>query len=101
MYKKISQKGFSSLILVILLVVLVGLGIYLYMVWKTATENPIPIDMGGESGVVEKSGGEEFSSIPESDSTPDEINNETLEELDSLMQSVTDDEEEDLSDLDF
>ncbi len=87
------QKGISSLI--ILLIVVAVIGVFLYMKKMKA-----PVDVMEET--MEMTEGEtpvEYEMLEEDETTPEEIDNDALDELDMLMEEIDSTSNEDLSDL--
>lgn len=92
------QKGFGGLLIVILVAVGILAGIFLYMTYVKNMEGK----KAGEMMLQEDSDkAEEFAPLEEDSSTPEEINNESVEELDSIMLEIDATMDEDLSDLDL
>lgn len=91
------QKGRSSLLIVLAALALLALVVYVVKNQKMDTmQDTKPAEE--EEMVVDDS--EEFEDIPEDEKTPDEINNDVLNELDDLMQSIDEDTTiESISDL--
>ncbi len=88
-----NQKGISSLI--ILLIVVAVIGVFLYMKKMKA-----PVDVMEET--MEMTEGEtpvEYEMLEEDETTPEEIDNDALDELDMLMEEIDSTSNEDLSDL--
>lgn len=93
-----NNRGFS----LIMLVVLVGV-LALVAVWYTVYSDSAPPlkNIANVKKILDEEKEDTtddvvFEDIPEDEYTPVEINNEALDELDSIMESL---EEEDLSDL--
>ncbi len=87
------QKGISSLI--IRLIVVAVIGVFLYMKKMKA-----PVDVMEET--MEMTEGEtpvEYEMLEEDETTPEEIDNDALDELDMLMEEIDSTSNEDLSDL--
>ncbi|MFC1755851.1 hypothetical protein ACFLZK_00450 [Patescibacteria group bacterium] len=92
-----NNKGFSLVMLLIVLGVLAMVTIW-YSVYKDSGSS---LNVANIKKVLDEDKAVEdeevvFEDIPEDEYTPVEINNEALDELDSIMESL---EEEDLSDL--
>ena len=101
---KSNQKGMSAILLVVVVLIL-GVGSVLILKAKKEVSTiPSFIDTISETGtlydnedeIMKKE--EAFKELKETSSTPEEIDNKTLEELDALMNSV-DTTEDDFSDL--
>ena len=97
--------GFSLIMLIVLVAV-----IALVSVWYSFyNESASPLDISKITDTLKKSDGDEtetetetevpFEDIPEDEFTPVEVNNKALEELDSIMESITEEDLSDLSDL--
>lgn len=96
-----NEKGISG-ILLLLLAVGVLIGVFFY--FKKIATVDAPAD-GSEAMMEEKRDSMEkeesaFDSLDEDEDTPEEIDNEVLEELDSLILDLEEDEE-DLTDLEY
>ena len=98
-----SEKGIASIVFILIILVLIGVIVYLYM--DKISSSPAS-DVNEETSLIIKeeaqNGMEEgaFEEIPEDETTPEEINNEKLKELDSIVESV-ESIEEDFSDLEL
>ncbi len=102
------EQGLSLIILLISLAIIVGLAAFWYVGYRKGP-SLIPATLPlGKDVFVKKSGGdvdqggivgEEFETLEQGESTPEEINNDVVEELDALILSIED--EEDLSDLEL
>lgn len=97
------ENGAAGILVIILLLIIIGGAIYsyfyLYLPLQEAQQTPEL-----ETKLIKNTQEEEFEEenvvfedIPETESTPQEINNQALEEMDEIMLSVEGDE--DLSDL--
>ena len=77
------QKGFSTLIIIIIVAVIVGIGLYISRMEDPTIETVLETltGSGEENAVV-------FEEVEEPTGTPEEINNEALDELDSLMDEI-------------
>jgi len=87
------QRGFSSLLILIIVAVIIGIGFYISKMKDPEKEYPWESYIETEKEVS-------FEGMEEPEGTPEEIGNEALEELDALMDEVDETVSgEDLSDL--
>ena len=101
-----NENGLAELIVILFLSIIIGLVAYWYLNLrqKPASTNQVEdktilIKKTKESTVEEpEQEMVHFEEVNEDESTPEEINNEVLEELDEIILSL-DEEDEDLSDL--
>lgn len=97
-----NQKGFSGLLLVIIVGVIVGIGVYLYQMEDGESSVMEYVSEVAEQLVEDSKESIDFEDIEEPEGTPEEIGNEALNELDALMNEVDATViGEDLSDLEF
>lgn len=91
-----NQKGFSSILLLLIVLVIVGIGAYLYTM-KGGTDYSA-LNVINQVKEVVKS--DDFKELNEPLGTPEAINNKALDELDALMNDIESvSEGEDFSDL--
>lgn len=94
------ENGALSVILILLVVAAIGLLTYLFISSRaqpqTMMEETTFVTTQEESAPTETAD-EEFAPVEEDETTPEEINNQALDELDQLILSV--EGTEDLSDL--
>lgn len=88
------QSGFSGLLVVIALAAIVGVFVLYFM--KSTETVDLPIEKDGSyrndgSGDSMMNEPVEYEEIAEDETTPESINNETLDELDSLMMELDSD----------
>jgi len=95
MYTK-NEKG-SSLVVMLLVLVIVLAGVFLYFKKIDKINNP-GITKPKQYSVDETA--PEFEVLEEDSSTPEEIDNDFIDELDELIMSI-EGEADDLSDLDY
>ncbi|MFC1722314.1 hypothetical protein ACFL0C_01555 [Patescibacteria group bacterium] len=102
-----SEKGVASIIFILIILVLIGVIIYMYFGGIPSSPEPSTTNLETTTMIVKESEEEElpeaedvFERLDEDETTPNEINNETVDELDSLIKSV-DSTEEDIADLDL
>ena len=104
-----SESGIACVIIVLVVCVLLALAAFFYVgnnidkinENKESLKSPqAPVVVGQVGDLPGAEGGSNFEIIEENESTPDEIGNDVMEELDSLMDSIGD-EDEDLSDLEM
>lgn len=95
------NNGFSLLMLIILVAI-----IALVSVWYSSyNKSSSPLDISKITETLKKGDGNEvgtdtaFEDIAEDEFTPVEVNNDALEELDSIMRSISEEDLSDLSDL--
>jgi hypothetical protein len=95
-----NQKGLSNILLLVIVTVIIGIGVYLY---RMKDEQTLVTEFVSE--VQERLNGgatTDFEGLEEPEGTPEEINNEALGELDTLMYEIdATTVGEDLSDLEF
>ena len=99
------EKGFAHVLLVLIVLVILGIGGYLYLnkdepeaMMEEPTESMMMEEDSSPHGSFDSM--EKFDSLEEPEGTPEEINNEALNELDALMLEVDSTATgEDLSDL--
>lgn len=95
MQRQQKQGGFSSILLVIAVLAIVG--VFVLYLYNTINSTEVPgLDVGTSkimrvnTDATEKSGKymmqESFEELEEDDTTPEEINNESLSELDALFE---------------
>lgn len=89
-----NQKGITSLM--ILLIVVAVIGVFLYMK-KMKTGDDMVVEE--PTYMTEEETPMEYEMLEEDETTPEEINNDTLDELDMLMEEIDSTSNEDLSDL--
>ncbi len=104
------EKGLAALIIIILLSVLLGLAAYWYLNLRPKRQTPgtdeertVLIKKTQDTSARDMAEDEEpflvsFEDLDEDEDTPEEINNEVLEELDQIILSL-DEDDEDISDL--
>ena len=96
-----SQKGISTILILLVGALVVGVGVYFFL-GKAGDGDKM---MEKETKVLIKQTEEEsepneaFGSLSEDSDTPEEINNDVVDELDELILSI--EGNEDLSDLDL
>jgi len=93
------QRGNS--LLIILLIVALALGVVGFVLMKTNNNEATPADLSEKINPFPLSEDAEFEPLSEEASTPIEINNEAVGELDDLIDSTSAGLDEDLSDLDL
>lgn len=97
------ERGLSAIILLLVLVVLSAFAAYWYLYIRQPTPAPLSktstddVYVKTEQNLEQEQEVEEFTALEEDASTPEEIDNEAMDELDQLILSVEGDE--DLSDL--
>ena len=102
-----NSKGFSSIILIVVLAgVLILFGLYMYkLISDATTQEDLAVNKPAKqidiSGETPPEHAEAYEELDEPEGTPEEINNEVLDELDSIMLELEADTtlDDDLSDL--
>lgn len=86
------ERGFSAVILVVLVLIIFGIGLFLFKN-KSSTEEVMMVEDDSMMMMEEEESGdfgamEGYEEMDEPEGTPEEIDNDALEELDSLMMEI-------------
>lgn len=90
-----SQKGFSSLLVIIALVAVVG--VFILYILNVVANTEVPLLPENSDSVVTGNSETTFEELEEDETTPIEIDNVTVTELDTLIMDVENDSDIDES----